>query len=144
MNRYATLLGVAALLMAGCAGVNPKTGADPTPEKTAGAVAETWAAMLDQGKYAECWQETSAIFKKRVTEKQWLETMPSVRQPLGQELSRKTLSTEFNRSLPGLSDGYYVVIQFETSFANRKSSIETVTTVKDKDAKWRVIGYQVK
>jgi PBP1b-binding outer membrane lipoprotein LpoB len=144
MNRYATSLCVAVLLAAGCAGVDPKSGADPTPEKTAQAVAEGWTALLDQGKYAECWQETSAIFKKKVTEKQWMESMPAVRQPLGREISRKTLSTEFARSLPGVSQGFYVVVQFETAFENRKSSVETVSTVKDKDAKWRVISYRVR
>lgn len=46
--------------------------------------------------------------------------------------------------LPGAPDGEYAVIQFETSFANKKSAIETVTPMKDPDGKWRVSGYFIK
>jgi hypothetical protein len=41
-------------------------------------------------------------------------------------------------------DGEYVVIQFEASFENKKSAIETVTPMLDKDGNWRVSGYYVK
>jgi ribosomal protein S17E len=36
-----------------------------------------------------------------------------------------------------------VVIQFDASFENKKSAIETVTPMLDKDGKWRVAGYYV-
>jgi len=38
----------------------------------------------------------------------------------------------------------YVVIEFTASFENKKSAIETVTPMMDKDGKWRVSGYYVK
>jgi hypothetical protein len=44
----------------------------------------------------------------------------------------------------GPPDGEYVVIQFETSFENKKSAIETVTPMLDQDGKWRVSGYFIK
>ncbi len=47
-------------------------------------------------------------------------------------------------SLPGAPDGEYVVISYETSFTNKKSAIETVTPMLDKDGKWRVSGYFIK
>jgi len=37
-----------------------------------------------------------------------------------------------------------VVIQFETSFEKKKSSIETITPMKEKDESWRVSGYYIK
>lgn len=47
-------------------------------------------------------------------------------------------------SLPGAPDGEYVVIEFESSFEHKKSAIETVTPMNDKDGKWRVSGYYIK
>jgi hypothetical protein len=47
-------------------------------------------------------------------------------------------------SLPGAPDGEYVVIQFMSSFENKRFAIETVTPMKDKDAKWRVSGYYMR
>jgi len=41
-------------------------------------------------------------------------------------------------------DGEYVVIQFKTSFENKKAAIETITPMLDKDGKWKVSGYFIK
>ncbi len=47
-------------------------------------------------------------------------------------------------SLPGAPDGEYVVIQIQTSFENKKSAVETITPMLDKDGRWRVSGYQIR
>ena len=65
--------------------------------------------------------------------------MQAVRNPLGKLISRQVKSKTYMTSLPGAPDGEYVVIQFETSFENKESAIETVTPMMDKDAKWRVV-----
>jgi hypothetical protein len=44
----------------------------------------------------------------------------------------------------GIPDGQYVVIQFITSFTNKKPAIETVTPMLDSDGIWRVSGYYIK
>jgi hypothetical protein len=37
-----------------------------------------------------------------------------------------------------------VVLQYQTSFANKKDAVETVTPMRDKDGQWRVSGYYIK
>jgi hypothetical protein len=64
--------------------------------------------------------------------------------PLGKVLKRTIKSSQYATSLPGAPDGEYVVIQYETSFANKKSAVETITPMLDKDGKWRVSGYYIK
>jgi predicted SnoaL-like aldol condensation-catalyzing enzyme len=64
--------------------------------------------------------------------------------PLGKVISRKLKTTSYQTTLPGAPDGQYVVIQFETSFQNKKSASEIVTPMVDKDGKWRVSGYYIK
>jgi predicted SnoaL-like aldol condensation-catalyzing enzyme len=59
-------------------------------------------------------------------------------------ISRKVKSATYTTSLPGAPDGQYVVIQFNTSFENKKSRVETVTPRMDSDGKWRVSGYYIK
>ena len=51
---------------------------------------------------------------------------------------------QFTKTMPGAPDGEYVILQFDTSFADKKAAIETVTPMKDKDGKWRVAGYFIK
>jgi hypothetical protein len=40
--------------------------------------------------------------------------------------------------------GEYVILQYKTEFAGRGKVIETITSMLDKDGKWRVSGYFVK
>ncbi len=113
-------------------------------EKTAIAAAEKWLTIVDKGKYMESWKEASEYFKQALTQDQWEQALRSVRGPLGKLISRKVKSATYTSSLPGAPDGQYVVIQFNTSFENKKSGIETVTPMIDKDGKWRVSGYYIK
>ena len=125
----------------------PQSGTSQTqdkPDALAQKSAETWLALTDSGKYAESWDEAAAFFKSAVTKDQWLSALKSVRAPLGAVKSRRLKSAAYTRTLPGTPDGQYVVIQYETSFANMPSAIETITPMFDKDGKWRVSGYFIK
>jgi len=86
----------------------------------------------------------AALFRNAIKPEQWEQSMQAVREPLGKLLSRKVLNKAYKSSLPGAPDGEYVVIQFETSFENKKSAVETVTPMMDKDGIWRVSGYYIK
>ena len=113
-------------------------------EKNAVAGAEKWLGVVDSGKYGESWTEAAEYFKNAVKPDQWEQAVQAVRKPLGKLVSRKVKSATFKTALPGAPDGQYVVIEFETSFENKKSAIETVTPMLDKDGKWRVSGYYIK
>ncbi len=113
-------------------------------EKVAVSSAEKWLGMVDQGRYAESWKEAAEFFRNAVTKEQWEQSLRAVRKPLGKVVSRKIESATYSTSLPGAPDGEYVVIQFQTSFENKKSAIETVTPMLDKDGSWRVSGYYIK
>ena len=117
---------------------------EPDKVKLAVSSAETWLSLVDGGKYTDSWNEAAGYFKGAVKQEQWQETLKAVRTPLGKVISREVKSKSYHTSLPGAPDGEYVVIQFETSFENKKSAIETVTPMKDKDGKWRVSGYFIK
>ena len=106
--------------------------------------AETWVCLVDERKYADSWNEAVDYFKGAVKQEKWQETLQAVRKPLGPVISREVKSKSYHTSLPGAPDGEYVVIQFDTSFENKKSTVETVTSMLDKNGKWRVSGYFIK
>jgi tetratricopeptide (TPR) repeat protein len=112
--------------------------------KKALVVARKWLALLDEGKYAESWDESAALFRKTITKKKWTATIKGIRTSLGKFESRAKLEADYRTSLPGTPDGEYVVITFKTTYANKKAAVETVTPMKDKDGKWRVSGYYIK
>ena len=119
--------------------------ADNTSKENAAVVsAEKWLGLVDAENYAESWRESAEMFRNAVKQAQWEQSLQAVRKPLGKLLSRKVKAKTFSTALPGAPDGEYVVIQFETSFERKKSAIETVTPMLEKDGKWRVSGYYIK
>jgi hypothetical protein len=113
-------------------------------EKAAVAAAEQWLLWVDAGKYDQSWKEAAKYFKDAVSQDKWQQSLQAVRDPLGRLISRKEKRRVYTTSLPGAPDGEYVVIQFETSFKNKKAAVETVTPMMDKDGSWRVSGYYIK
>lgn len=118
--------------------------AEPAKEKAAVAATEKWVALVDEGKYAESWKEAAEYFRNAVKTEQWEQSLQAVRKPLGKIISRKVKTKTYHTTLPGAPDGEYVVIQFETSFENKKSAVETITPMMAKDGTWRVSGYYIK
>ncbi len=125
--------------------VSAALGAEPGQQQDALAVAaaRNWLDMIDNGEYAKSWADAAQYFKKAITETEWVQSMQEVRKPLGKIISRKLKSQTPKTTLPNTPKGNYIVIQFETSFANGKSGIETITPQLEKDGMWRVAGYQI-
>ncbi|MCL4477061.1 MAG: DUF4019 domain-containing protein [Nitrospirae bacterium] len=122
----------------------PGLEADQNDGELAAKASAQWLALVDGGKYAESWDESAQLFRGAVTKEKWKESLTAVRKPLGKLISRSAKSKQYTRSLPGAPDGEYVVIQYDTSFENKKSSVETVTPMLDKEGKWRVSGYYIR
>ena len=116
----------------------------PQKKEAALSAAWKWLALIDGGNYSQSWREAASYFRNAVTPEKWEQSLRAYRKPLGKVISRKVKSESYETSLPGAPDGEYVVIRFETSFENKKQSIETVTPMLDEDGHWRVSGYFIK
>lgn len=106
--------------------------------------AKAWLALVDSGDYDDSWKQAAEYFKKAVTVEQWRQAMQAVRVPLGEVVSRQLKGATYTNTVPGAPDGSYVVIQFDTTFANKRNAVETVTPMKQDDGSWRVSGYFIK
>jgi hypothetical protein len=119
-------------------------GADSDAENAGTAAALRWLPLIDNGGYSQSWKEASTYFQGAVSEKNWKASLDGVRRPLGKLVSRKVKTVKQAEELPGAPDGQYVVMQFETSFENKKFAIETVVFMLQKDGKWKAAGYFIK
>lgn len=119
-------------------------GDNSAKEKAAEDAAKAWLAVVDGGNYAQSWKDAAKFFKDNITQSKWEEALNGVRTPLGKMISRKLKSKTYTTTIPGGPDGEYVIIQYTTSFEKKKSAVETVTPVLDKDGKWKVSGYFIK
>jgi len=107
-------------------------------------VSKKWLKQNDKRKYDKTWETAAQMFKNVITQEQWEKIMQAIRNPLGKVKSREVLHAKYTTELPGAPDGEYVVIQFNTEFENKESSIETITAMLDQDAEWRISGYFIR
>ena len=120
--------------------------AEPSAEQQqpAMASAEAWLALTDAGDYAKSWDEAASYFQTAVTQAQWGQSLTAVRAPLGAVVSRTLRVAMPATRLPGAPDGEYVIIQYDTVFANKSVAVETVTPMRQADGAWKVAGYYIK
>ncbi len=116
--------------------------AAPT-ESEARSSAEAWLALVDHHQYDESWAEAGSAFRSQVSQDKWVDMAKQVRTPLGPVVSRSLLKATITKTLPGLPDGDYAVVQFRSAFKNKASAVETVTLAFE-DGKLRAIGYFIK
>ena len=133
-----------ALAVAGALLVAGSVRADEASERAAVAAGEAWLKLVDAGKYGASWDDASRLFKNAIGRPDWEKALKGVRSPLGKVVSRKLASKKYSESLPGAPDGQYVVVQYRTTFENKKAATETVTQMLDDDGRWRVSGYFIK
>lgn len=138
--RIMTLVGVLALLLGPPA-------ATLTPDEAidaARANAKEWLALLDDQEWAQTWEQAGKLLKAAVSQDEWARTMFVTLGPLGKVESRAVRSSEYSTTMPGAPDGEYVVVQFDTTFENKQTALESVVMMKQSDGSWRVAGYRIK
>jgi hypothetical protein len=118
--------------------------ADSAAEEAALKASQAWLDLVDSGKYDESWEEASLYFKNSIKKEEWISTIKAVRDPFGKLSKRTFKSKQEVDSMPGAPDGDYIIIQYDTSFENKKSAVETVVPMLEKDGKWKISGYFVR
>ena len=113
---------------------------DPAAERAA----LDWLALTDLGDAHSSWLAAASLFRRAVPEEAWARSLDVARGPLGEVVSRRVESAALVHELPGAPDGDYVVIQFSTEFAHKRTAHETVTPMRDADGEWRVSGYFIR
>lgn len=104
----------------------------------------SWLSLTDAAQYAASWESAATLFQAAISKDDWVRSLSAVRDPIGALRSREVAAADFSTTLPGAPDGEYVVFQFNSSFEDKASALETVTAMKDADGKWRVAGYFIK
>jgi Protein of unknown function (DUF4019) len=114
-----------------------------TDEKAGVEAALAWLKINDAGDYAKSYAECGKIFQSALTVEKWTASVGAVMKPLGKMKTRENISAKYTTTVPGAPDGEYVIMQFKTSFENKKEAIETVSVVKENGV-WKVVGYYIK
>src|SRR5271165_2625157 len=114
--------------------ISVSAGADDTEQVADAEVAAlAWLALTDGGAYSQSWDQAASMFQGAISRETWISAIVNARQPLGKVISRKVKSALYTRSLPGAPEGEYVVIQYDTQFAQKPAASEFVTPFREQD-----------
>ena len=138
------LAGIAVLCLFSLVPVAPAPADDTAAVSAATKAADAWLKLIDSDDYAQSWTQASDFFQQHIPEQAWAMQVSAARDPLGELVSRKFASAKYTTSLPGAPDGQYVLIQYNSSFAHKKSAVETVTPMRNADGSWHVTGYYIR
>ncbi|MBG94753.1 MAG: hypothetical protein CL793_05820 [Chloroflexi bacterium] len=117
---------------------------EPYNSDSASLSATKWLELIDSQNYKKSWETASIAFQNQIGVDDWISTAMTAREPLGKVISRELTNQTYKTSLPEAPDGEYVVMEFTSSFTNKKSAIETITPMLDEDGQWRVAGYYIR
>lgn len=131
------------LVMIGVVPIN-RVKSKPSMRSVAIPRAKAWIKLVDAGKYGPSWDQAASYFKGAMTRPAWIKALQSYRKPLGKNLSRTWTQGRARTSLPGAPDGHYRVFSLKSSFARKKTAVETLTMMQDKDGQWRAAGYFIR
>ncbi|MFP8882056.1 MAG: DUF4019 domain-containing protein [Myxococcota bacterium] len=110
-------------------------------EDDASEMASQWLTLIDMGDVTESWEQSSGVFQNNLSIEDYTKSIKDSRGHLGKLLSRRLRTAQAARSLPNAPRGRYVVVQFDSVFANHPAMVETVTA-KFENGDWRVLGYR--
>lgn len=114
---------------------------DPEKERAGQNAAHAWLMLLDRRDWGTAWDASSAVFRQSVPLSSWMDNIPKVRTPFGNFVEREPGEVVYKTSLAGRPDGEYVSVIFQSKFEKKPLVLETVTTVREPDGRWRVTGY---
>lgn len=106
--------------------------------------ADAWLALIDSTDYETSWQQAASMFQEQISEAQWIQTLQSVRGPLGAFQSRAPQKREYRTVLPDAPEGEYVVVTYGSHYTQLASGTETVTLTKTDTEEWKVVGYYIR
>ena len=115
-----------------------------TVEEAARLASQGWLMLLDRGDWGTAYEVAAQGFRGQVPIAAWMDGIPKVRAPLGALQDREPVEASYKTSLPGRPDGEYFTIIFASRFAAKPDTQEIITTMREPDGKWRVLGYSTR
>lgn len=103
-----------------------------------------WLQQIDHHEYQASWKNASQYLQHAINQPQWERIIKTVREPIGAVISRRHMITQYATHLPGIPDGTYAILQFDSKFTKKDSTIESVVFTKEAVGQWRAIGDSMK
>ncbi len=116
--------------------------AHATQIEAAKQAANDWLTLVDAGKYAESWKQTSPFLQSHFPQAAWEKRLNETRKPLEPFVERTLSTTQYREQIPGLPQGQYVALVWDSYFGVKHQMLESVI-MSFENGVWKPIGYAV-
>lgn len=116
----------------------PSTAMTPAPDDRA----KQWLILIDDQNYADAFRQMGAAARSKSSEQEFAAKISAERAPLGAMSSRTLKDVNAAKTLPGMRDGQYTIVRYDSSFARKTDAVESVTLVSENGA-WSVVSYSI-
>jgi hypothetical protein len=110
----------------------------PSPDDRA----KQWLTLIDDQNYADAYKQMGATARGKVGEQNFAAKIGGTRTPLGAMSSRTLKDINATKTLPGMRDGQYTIVRYDSAFAHKAAAIESVTLESENGA-WSVVSYSI-
>ena len=109
--------------------------------KDASIVAESWLNNINNNQYDNAFQMLSNEVKVRYTQETWIKLINELMLEFGDLESRRTTDKKFQSEVEGMEDGFYVFIDYRSSYTNTIDHNEHILLKQNDKTKWEIVDY---
>ena len=102
-----------------------------------------WLTFIDAGNYDDSWSHGSTLLQSQQMPDRWQARMRRLHDAYGDISMRSVTGVSFSKSMPGLPDGSYASVRFQSSFFKQRNATETVS-LRFEDGQWRPVSYTLR
>lgn len=104
---------------------------------------EKYLKNIDQGNYEQGWQFCDPLLQQAMHKNEWQRDLQAAKFYLGEIQSRSLINQRITWDPPGMPEGPYIVMEYDSQSKRSSNLSEVVTLRKNEGAKWLVMMYQV-
>lgn len=109
--------------------------------KDASIVAESWLSNINDNQYDNAFQMLSNEVKLSYKQETWINLINELMLEFGELESRKTTEKKFQSEVEGMEDGFYVFIDYTSSYTNTIDHNEQILLKQNDKIKWEIVDY---
>jgi hypothetical protein len=109
--------------------------------KDAFKVAESWLSDINEKQYEHAFQILSSEAKAIYKQETWVSLINELMLEFGGLESRKATEKKFQSEVEGLEDGFYVLIDYTSSYTNTINHSEHILLKQNDKIKWEIVDY---
>jgi hypothetical protein len=109
--------------------------------KDASGVAESWLSDINDKQYENAFQILSSEAKAIYKQETWISLINELMLEFGGLENRKATEKRFQSKVDGMEDGFYVFIDYASSYTNTINHNEHILLKQNEKTMWKIVDY---